>query len=162
MFGSVIFWTVIWRGMSNLYGIVPKLLIWIIIIIFDNTQHCWRHITHPCGQPAFPISVSFIKYKKKKNHGTLKLLNCIVVCQRKSLRSSDPHNSYYRYFWFHWAYTWPFQFLPRINRMCENACENLGQRRNTKSENWQMYYVCTVYNNTSDAIQGELAFPPAY
>ena len=45
--------------------------------------------------------------------------------------------------------------------VCESACENLGQRRTTKSENWQTDYVCTVYINTSDAIQGELVFPPA-
>jgi len=47
------------------------------------------------------------------------LLNFVVVRKRKILRSSDPYNSYYRYFWF--------------VKVCEIACEDFGQRRETKS-----------------------------
>lgn len=74
------------------------------------------------------------------------MLNFVVVRQRKILRSSDPDNSYYRYFWF--------------VKVCESACEYLGQKRETKSQNWQIYCVCTVCNNTSDTFEGELVFPP--
>jgi uncharacterized membrane protein len=62
---------------------------------------------------------NFIVLLNKKNGGTMTMLNFVVVRQRKILRSSDPDNSYYRYFWF--------------VKVCESACEYLGQKRETKS-----------------------------